>query len=85
MSDEDVRDFVNRFMPAYHAYLPRLYTTGVGPQPRRQWKFSSSGSEAERALKQLIPVEHLVEDCVEAPVLKVSIDRKRLPVEVSLL
>jgi D-glycerate 3-kinase len=28
MSDEQVRQFVDRFMPAYRAYLPRLYAQG---------------------------------------------------------
>ncbi len=28
MSDEQVRDFVSRFMPAYEAYLPALYAAG---------------------------------------------------------
>jgi D-glycerate 3-kinase len=25
MTDEQIADFVNRFMPAYKAYLPHLY------------------------------------------------------------
>lgn len=28
MTDEEVRDFVSRFMPAYSAYLPELYDNG---------------------------------------------------------
>ncbi|XP_028756117.1 D-glycerate 3-kinase, chloroplastic [Neltuma alba] len=28
MSDEEVRDFVSRYLPAYHAYLPTLYSEG---------------------------------------------------------
>lgn len=28
MSDEEVRDFVSRYLPAYHAYLPTLYAEG---------------------------------------------------------
>ena len=38
LSDDDVRDFVARFMPSYRAYLEKLYTHGpqrrddVGPQ-----------------------------------------------------
>jgi len=28
MTEEQVRDFVSRFMPAYNAYLPDLYTHG---------------------------------------------------------
>lgn len=32
MTDDQVRDFVARFMPAYRAFLPRLYT--LGPQRR---------------------------------------------------
>lgn len=32
LTDEQVRDFIDRFMPAYHAYLPALYS--VGPQRR---------------------------------------------------
>ena len=28
MSDEGVRDFVSRYMPAYQAYLPGLYAAG---------------------------------------------------------
>lgn len=34
LSDDQVKDFVNRFMPAYHAYLPRLYKLG----PRRSFE-----------------------------------------------
>lgn len=37
MSDEQVRDFVSRYLPAYNAFLPGLYkaasTTGVGGKP----------------------------------------------------
>ena len=32
LTDEQIADFVSRFMPAYLAYLPALYTTG--PQRR---------------------------------------------------
>ncbi|XP_010254230.1 PREDICTED: D-glycerate 3-kinase, chloroplastic isoform X1 [Nelumbo nucifera] len=28
MSDEEVMDFVSRYLPAYHAYLPTLYSEG---------------------------------------------------------
>nr|GEU34169.1 D-glycerate 3-kinase, chloroplastic [Tanacetum cinerariifolium] len=28
MTDEEVRDFVSRYLPAYNAYLPTLYTEG---------------------------------------------------------
>lgn len=28
LSDAQIKDFVNRFMPAYHAYLPKLYRQG---------------------------------------------------------
>ena len=28
MTDEQIADFVSRFMPAYQAYLPRLYARG---------------------------------------------------------
>ncbi|KAK7325196.1 hypothetical protein VNO77_29354 [Canavalia gladiata] len=28
MSDDEVRDFVSRYLPAYHAYLPTLYSQG---------------------------------------------------------
>ncbi|ONM39202.1 Katanin p60 ATPase-containing subunit A1 [Zea mays] len=28
MSDEEVMDFVSRYLPAYHAYLPKLYKEG---------------------------------------------------------
>ncbi|KAL5698508.1 glycerate 3-kinase [Ranunculus cassubicifolius] len=38
MSDEDVRDFVSRYLPAYKAYLPTLYSEGP------------SGSDAEHLL-----------------------------------
>jgi D-glycerate 3-kinase len=37
MSDEQVADFVSRYMPAYRAYLPPLYEAarggGVGGKP----------------------------------------------------
>eukprot|EP00638_Chattonella_subsalsa_P008191 CAMPEP_0117753612 /NCGR_PEP_ID=MMETSP0947-20121206/12335_1 /TAXON_ID=44440 /ORGANISM="Chattonella subsalsa, Strain CCMP2191" /LENGTH=343 /DNA_ID=CAMNT_0005572539 /DNA_START=239 /DNA_END=1270 /DNA_ORIENTATION=+ len=35
MTDEQVRDFVERYMPAYRAYLPRLYETA---EPRNKPK-----------------------------------------------
>ncbi|XP_068652633.1 D-glycerate 3-kinase, chloroplastic-like [Aristolochia californica] len=36
MSKEEVRDFVSRYMPAYKAYLPTLYSEGpVGSDPER--------------------------------------------------
>lgn len=38
MSDEEVEDFVSRYLPAYNAYLPTLYTEGP------------SGSEPEHLL-----------------------------------
>ena len=28
MSDAQIEDFVNRYLPAYDAYLPGLYNTG---------------------------------------------------------
>merc|ERR1711871_474147 len=74
MSDDDVRDFVNRFMPAYKAYLPRLHQVGVGPQPRKPWPLAEAGSKVE-TLKKLVPMS-TVGDSVPAPILKVSIDDK---------
>ncbi|KAK4754292.1 hypothetical protein SAY87_002396 [Trapa incisa] len=36
MSDEEVRDFVSRYLPAYDAYLPTLYSEGPnGSAPER--------------------------------------------------
>ncbi|KAG6593403.1 D-glycerate 3-kinase, chloroplastic, partial [Cucurbita argyrosperma subsp. sororia] len=36
MSDEEVRDFVSRYLPAYKAYLPTLYKEGPsGSDPKR--------------------------------------------------
>ncbi|XP_022992257.1 D-glycerate 3-kinase, chloroplastic isoform X2 [Cucurbita maxima] len=36
MSDEEVRDFVSRYLPAYRAYLPTLYSEGPsGSDPKR--------------------------------------------------
>ncbi|XP_068647359.1 D-glycerate 3-kinase, chloroplastic-like [Aristolochia californica] len=36
MSKEEVRDFVSRYMPAYKAYLPTLYSEGpMGSDPER--------------------------------------------------
>jgi len=83
MSDDDVRDFVNRFMPAYRTYLPRLHQVGIGPQPRKPWLFSDAGSKVD-ILKNLAPTV-TTDISVPAPVLKVSIDQKRLPIDVSLL
>jgi D-glycerate 3-kinase len=37
LTDEQVKDFVDRFMPAYHAYLPAFYS--IGPEGR--WGVSS--------------------------------------------
>jgi len=90
MSDADVQDFVNRFMPAYHAYLPRLHEEGVGPQPRRLWSYGAAGSH-RNTLDMLVPSGIAVDidggekQGKQAPVLKVSIDRQRLPTDVSLL
>ncbi|KAI9160302.1 hypothetical protein LWI28_006966 [Acer negundo] len=34
MSDEEVKDFVSRYLPAYNAYLPTLYSEGpIGSDP----------------------------------------------------
>ena len=30
MTDDQVADFVNRYMPSYHAYLPQLYASAGG-------------------------------------------------------
>lgn len=36
MSDEEVQDFVSRYLPAYNAYLPTLYSEGPnGSDPKR--------------------------------------------------
>ncbi|GAV60969.1 hypothetical protein CFOL_v3_04497, partial [Cephalotus follicularis] len=36
MSDEEVKDFVSRYLPAYKAYLPTLYSEGpTGSDPER--------------------------------------------------
>ncbi|KAF3450804.1 hypothetical protein FNV43_RR06893 [Rhamnella rubrinervis] len=36
MSDEEVKDFVSRYLPAYNAYLPTLYSEGPnGSDPNR--------------------------------------------------
>ncbi|XP_017979492.1 PREDICTED: D-glycerate 3-kinase, chloroplastic [Theobroma cacao] len=36
MSDEEVKDFVSRYLPAYKAYLPTLYSEGPnGSDPKR--------------------------------------------------
>ncbi|KAL5576377.1 hypothetical protein UlMin_018076 [Ulmus minor] len=36
MSDEEVKDFVSRYLPAYNVYLPTLYTEGPnGSDPER--------------------------------------------------
>ncbi|XP_062089627.1 D-glycerate 3-kinase, chloroplastic [Humulus lupulus] len=36
MSDEEVKDFVSRYLPAYYAYLPTLYSEGPsGSDPKR--------------------------------------------------
>lgn len=35
MSDEEVKDFVSRYLPAYKAYLPTLYSEGpIGSNPK---------------------------------------------------
>jgi D-glycerate 3-kinase len=36
LSDDEVRDFVSRFLPAYRAYLPALYAEG--PDGERSWE-----------------------------------------------
>lgn len=84
LSDDGVKDFVNRFMPAYKTYLPRLHTVGVGPQPRKPWNLADAGIEAAK-LQQLVPMESGSALSVPAPILKISIDQQRLPIDVSLL
>lgn len=40
MTDEQVKDFVSRYMPAYKAYLPGLYGSGPkGAHPRKTLQF----------------------------------------------
>lgn len=41
MTDEQVKDFVSRYMPAYKAYLPALYSSGPkGARPERTFQFA---------------------------------------------
>jgi D-glycerate 3-kinase len=49
MSDEEVRDFVSRYMPAYQAYLPALYSTG--PTTSRPGHLLRVGVDKNRCLQ----------------------------------
>lgn len=66
LSPEQVRDFVDRFMPAYEAYLPRLYatsgTTGTGG--------ASTPADSAPSSPNLL---------AELPQLALEIDEARLP------
>ena len=50
MSDEGVREFVNRYLPAYEAYLPALYAQG--PTTAQKGKLLYVEVDANRALAQ---------------------------------
>jgi hypothetical protein len=55
MTDEQIADFVNRFMPAYRAYLPRLY------QKVKHCCFAESRAECNSLL--LVPEATLLHKC----------------------
>ncbi len=62
---------------------------GTGPQPRKLWTYDSLGPHA-RKLDELVPISGAEGSSIctegrQAPVLKVSIDKQRLPIDVSLL
>jgi len=48
MSDEQVKDFVDRFMPAYMHYCPALHSVGRGPRPRKVESKDEGGEEGQK-------------------------------------
>lgn len=108
MTDAQVGNFVNRFLPAYKAYLPRLHAEGIGPQPRKTIAIDetmfpkaamvlmqlskdikqtcSSDTESECTESECTESESFsTHELLSAPVLRVSIDTKRLPLSVDLI
>ena len=80
LTDAQVEDFINRFMPAYQAYLPRLYNAGQGPGSRKIWP---PGPGADLATSLVTEGESA--GTALAPVLKVNIDGRRLPLDFDFI
>lgn len=85
LTPEEVRDFVKRFMPAYHAYLPELYE--VGP-----FSYTDRGRRLtlpEFTLRSLIDEDSsypkMQEMYGELKVLKVLVNEERSPITAQFL
>ena len=70
-----VADFVGRFMPAYRAYLPTLYSEG----PERRQQQQRINTNANSPSGREIDVE------ADVPVLKVVVNRERYPISSVLM
>ncbi|RLN37845.1 hypothetical protein BBJ28_00000475 [Nothophytophthora sp. Chile5] len=74
MTPDEVRDFVDRFMPAYKAYLPGLY---AGPQEQADTGDASSKEDASGASSRLL--EPSSQRLAAVPRLVLAIDASREP------
>ena len=86
LTDQQVADFVSRFMPAYVTYLPALYSTG----PERRVQHTSRDlvpipGQVPGYVEGQVPgkVQGLVPDLV--PVLKITVDIDRFPISAEYL
>ena len=87
MSDNQVADFISRFMPAYQVYCPNLHTRGKGPAPRMLMpshmdESFASCHESENASSVDSNRDQYLCPC---PALMISIDENRLPVAAKFL
>lgn len=91
LSDEQIYDFVNRFMPAYMLYLPQLYS--YGPERRcptatdadSSASFPIESSNLESLITRLIDDKvSLVHQNSNPSVLQIKISRDRTPVQARI-
>lgn len=76
MTDEQVQDFVSRYMPAYATYLPALYGE-EGPDRRTGYKEGETNLFGDSSLRP--PETRTI-----CPVLEVKVNKERLPVSSRL-
>jgi hypothetical protein len=74
LSDKEVADFVDRFMPAYKLYISTLYSSGPQKFLSKE-KFVVPPSHSSKKPSQL----RLADD---VPVLKITVDINRLPISM---
>lgn len=53
MTKDELRDFVDRYMPAYKLYLPGLYADPTGRAARGLWTPSSKVSAVPRLVMEI--------------------------------